>query len=98
MKMHVKKGDNVEVIRGASRGKTGVIAKAMPQTGRIIITGINMKKKHVKPTRTAKGKTIEIEHSISVSNVRLAGGKVATEKAPKVAKPKLPKKVVKKAE
>lgn len=94
--MHVKKGQTVEVIRGAHKGKTGVIAKAMPKEGTIIIAGINMKKKHVKPTRTQKGQTIEVAHPISVSNVRATEKVVKTTKAPKVKieKPKVAKKTV----
>ena len=97
MSMHVKKGQTVEVIRGAHKGKTGVIAKAMPKEGMVIISGINMKKKHVKPTRNEKGKTIEIAHPMSVSNVRPTEV-VKKEKTPKAVKPKVAKKVAKKAE
>lgn len=97
MSMHVKKGQTVEVIRGAHKGKTGVIAKAMPKEGMVIISGVNMKKKHVKPTRNEKGKTIEIAHPMSVSNVRPTE-KVVKEKASKVAKPKVAKRATKKVE
>lgn len=90
--MHVKKGQTVEVIRGAHKGKTAVIAKAFPKTNQVILTGVNLKKKHVKPTRNAKGKTIEIAHPLSVSNVR------PTEKVVKAAKAKVAKKTTKKSE
>lgn len=97
MTMHVKKGQTVEVIRGAHKGKTAVVAKAFPKTNQVILAGVNLKKKHVKPTRNAKGKTIEIAHPMSVSNVRPTE-KVKKEKAPKAEKPKAAKKVAKKAE
>lgn len=92
MSMHVKKGQTVEVIRGAHKGKTGVVAKALPKTNQVILAGVNLKKKHVKPTRNEKGKTIEVAHPLSVSNVR------PTEKVVKTAKAKVAKKTTKKAE
>ena len=90
MSMHVKKGQTVEVIRGAHKGKSGVIAKALPKTNQVILEGVNLKKKHVKPTRNSKGSTIEIAHPMSVSNVRLAEKVIKKEKAP--AKKKVAKK------
>lgn len=99
MKMHVKKGDTVEIIRGAHKGKKGVIAKSIPQEGMVIVEGINLKKKHVKPTRNQKGRTIEVAHPISVSNVRPTEAKAKPEKSEKkVAAKKVAKKVTKKAE
>ena len=74
-----------------------MVAKAFPKTNQVILAGVNLKKKHVKPTRNAKGKTIEIAHPMSVSNVRPTEV-VKKEKAPKVAKPKVAKKATKKAE
>ena len=87
----------VEVVRGAHKGKTALVAKAFPKTNQVILEGVNLKKKHVKPTRNAKGKTIELAHPISVSNVRPTE-KVKKEKTPKAEKPKVAKKVAKKAE
>lgn len=92
MTMHVKKGQTVEVIRGVHKGKTAVIAKAFPKTNQVILDGVNLKKKHVKPTRNTKGKTIEIAHPISVSNVRPVEKGATKEKAPKTQKPKVAKK------
>lgn len=89
--MHVKKGQTVEVIRGAHKGKSALIVKALPKTNQVILEGVNLKKKHVKPTRNSKGSTIEKAHPISVSNVR------ATEKAVKKEKAPTKKKVAKKA-
>ena len=93
--MHVKKGDTVEIIRGAHKGKKGVIAKSFPSDGMIIVEGINLKKKHVKPTRNQKGRTIEVAHPMSVSNVRATEAKAKVEKKPKTVK--VAKKVTKKA-
>lgn len=96
MTMHVKKGQMVEVIRGVHKGKTALIVKAFPKTNQVLLQGVNLKKKHVKPTRNEKGKTIEVAHPLSVSNVRPTEV-VKKEKAPKAEKPKVAKKVVKKA-
>lgn len=79
--MHVKKGDNVIVLTGKDKGKRGQVVKAMPQKNMVIIEGINMKKKHKKPTRTTKGQTIELAFPLHISNVKLA-----SEKAPKKQK------------
>jgi large subunit ribosomal protein L24 len=68
--MHVKKGDNVIVIAGGSKGKKGKIEKAMPTSNMVIIEGVNIKKKHVKATRGAKGQIVEKAMPIHVSNVK----------------------------
>ena len=98
MTMHVKKGQTVEVIRGVHKGKTAVIAKAFPKTNQVILDGVNLKKKHVKPTRNTKGKTIEIAHPMSVSNVKPVEAKVKAVKEVKAPKAKVAKKIAKKAE
>lgn len=68
--MHIKKGDKVTVIAGADKGKSSTVVKAFPKTGQVLLEGINMKKKHVKPTRSAKGSTIEQAHPLNASNVK----------------------------
>ena len=47
--MHVKSGDTVMVISGADAGKKGKVQKAFPETGRVIVEGVNIVKKHQKP-------------------------------------------------
>ncbi len=89
--MHVKKGDKVIVIAGKDKGKSGVIARAMPSIDKVIIDGINIAKKAIKKTRAGAGSMIEVAMPIHISNVKLADGKKAkTVKAPakKVAKAK----------
>ena len=49
--MKIKKGDTVKIISGNDRGKTGTVAAVLPQSGRITVPGINVKKKHVRPRR-----------------------------------------------
>ena len=73
--MHVKKDDVVMVISGdkkKDRGRTGKILKVFPKTQRILVEGINMRKKHMKPTnQMQQAGIIDIEGSIHVSNVLL---------------------------
>ena len=47
--MHVKKGDTVKVISGKDKGKVGEILRAIPEQSQVIIKGVNLKTKHVKP-------------------------------------------------
>ena len=68
--MKIKKGDNVIVIAGGSKGKKGKVEKAMPTSSMVIIEGVNMKKKHMKATRGAKGQIVEKAMPIHVSNVK----------------------------
>lgn len=68
--MFVKKGDKVKVITGKDKNKEGVVLSASPKTDRVIVEGVNMIKKHQKPSATApQGGIVETEASIHVSNV-----------------------------
>lgn len=70
--MKIKKGDTVLVISGKDRGKKGKILKAFPKERRVLIEGVNLKKKHQKPKKTGeKGQIIEKPAPISVSNAKL---------------------------
>ncbi len=70
--MKIRKNDNVMVIAGNHNGKTGKVLKVFPQKSRIIVEGINLRKKHTKPSQTnPQGGIIEKEASIHVSNVML---------------------------
>lgn len=85
---HVKKDDNVLVISGGHKGKTGVILAVNPTKSTVLIKGIHMIKKHVKKSQTSEGGIIEKEGPIHISNVRLADKPVQeTAKATKAAKP-----------
>jgi large subunit ribosomal protein L24 len=69
-KMHVKKGDTVKVISGKDKGKQGVILEAIPTKGRVLVEGINMVKKHAKPSQAnPQGGIINMEAPIASSNV-----------------------------
>lgn len=70
--MFVKKGDKVKVITGKDKGKEGVVLTAMPKKDKVIVEGVNMIKKHQKPSAAApQGGIIEKEAPIHVSNVML---------------------------
>ncbi len=70
-KLKVKKGDKVVVITGRDKGKKGEILKVLREKNRVIVQGINMVKKHRKPTQQQPGGIEEKEASIHVSNVSL---------------------------
>ncbi len=70
--MKIRKGDTVKVISGDSGGKIGKVLKTFPDTRRIIIEGVNLIKRHSRPSqKNRKGGIIEKEGSISVTNVML---------------------------
>jgi len=70
-KMKIKKGDRVKVIAGRSKGKVGDVLRVMPTESRVVVSGVNMIKRHTKPGRTEQGGIIEREAAIHVSNVAL---------------------------
>ncbi len=77
--MKVRKGDLVKVISGNDRGKTGKILKVFPDTGRVIIEGVNLIKRHSRPTqKNRKGGIVEKEGSINASNVMYYDGRSNT--------------------
>ncbi|OZU87255.1 50S ribosomal protein L24 [Virgibacillus indicus] len=68
--MHVKKGDKVKVISGKDRGKQGTVLEAYPKKERVLVEGINMIKKHAKPSQdNPQGGILNQEAAIHVSNV-----------------------------
>jgi len=68
--MHVKKGDKVKVITGKDKGKTGVVLEAYPKKNRVLVEGVNIVKKHAKPSQdNPQGGIISQEAAIHVSNV-----------------------------
>jgi large subunit ribosomal protein L24 len=69
IKLKIKKGDNVKIITGDDKGKTGNIIEVFPYIRKILVKGINEKKKHQKPTREKKGGIIITERPIDISNV-----------------------------
>ena len=81
--MRIKKGDKVVVIAGSEKGKEGTVTKVLPKEEKVIVGGINMVKKHIKPNQAEpEGKITEKEAPIHVSNVAVVDPK--TKKATKV--------------
>ena len=71
MTMKIKKGDQVIVITGRDKGKTGEVTKAMPKENKVLVSGINLVKRHTRPTQENAGGIISKELPIHVSNVAL---------------------------
>ncbi len=71
IKLHVKKNDEVVVISGNDKGKAGKVLKVFPQKGRVIVEGVNIRKRHMRPTQAnPQGSIIEREFPIHASNVK----------------------------
>lgn len=70
--MKIKKGDKIIIISGKDRGKTGKVLRAFPKEGKILVEGVNLRKKHQKPRKSGqKGQIINMPAPIFVSNVKL---------------------------
>ena len=70
--MKIKKGDNVLIIAGKDKGRTGKIIKALPKELKVLVEGMNLKKKHSRPKRQGeKGQIVEIPAALDVSNVKI---------------------------
>ncbi|MEL6909859.1 MAG: 50S ribosomal protein L24 [Cyanobacteria bacterium J06629_2] len=78
-KMHVKKGDTIQVISGRDKGKVGEITTVNPKTSQVTIEGVNVRTKHVKPQQEGEsGQIITFEAPIHSSNVMLYSTKEKT--------------------
>jgi len=96
IKLKIKKGDNVKIITGDDKGKTGNVIKVFPEVRKVLVKGINEKKKHQKPTREKKGGIITIERPIDISNVvKLSDAKVDKKVEKKIEKKEEVKKNIK---
>ncbi len=71
-KFHIRKGDNVIVLSGKEKGKTGVVSEVIVSKGRAIVEKINMVKRNVRPTqKNPSGGIIDKEASLHISNLML---------------------------
>lgn len=71
-RMHVKKGDTVQVISGHDKGKVGEILQTFPQKSQVTIKGVNLKTRHIKPQQEGEsGQIVVSEAPIHSSNVML---------------------------
>ena len=80
--MKIRKGDRVKVIAGRSKGKVGDVLRVLPTESRVVVSGVNVIKRHTKPGRDQQGGIVEREAAIHVSNVALLDPK--SEKPTKV--------------
>lgn len=71
--MHVKKNDQVTVITGKDKGKSGKILRAFPKENKVLVEGVNVKKVHERSKRqNGKGGIVEKSFPVHVSNVKLS--------------------------
>lgn len=75
--MHIKKGDEVQVIAGNDKGLVGKVLKAYPRENKVVVEGANIQIKATKPQGTARGGLIEAEGKIDASNVLLYSKKAS---------------------
>ena len=94
IKLHVKKGDQVEVISGNFRGSTGKILQVLSRKERVLIEGVRMIKKHLRKSQdNPSGSIAEREGPIHISNVKvIERGEKAKKSKTKATKEKKPKK------
>ena len=70
--MKIKKGDTVKVLSGNDKGKTGEVLEVIPKTQKVIVKGVNIRKKHVKPRKQGEeGGIISVEVAIPSSKVNV---------------------------
>lgn len=81
-KLKIKKGDQVIVLSGEDKGKTGEVVKSMPKDSKVVVQGINLVKRHTKPSQTTPGGIVTKEAPIDISNVSIVDPK--TGKATKI--------------
>lgn len=74
-KLKIKKGDTVVVTTGRDAGKKGSVLKVLPKENRVVVQGVNVVKRHSKPSMAGPGGIQEKEASIHVSNVAIADPK-----------------------
>ena len=68
-KFKVKKGDKVVMIAGGNKGKTGEVLEVRHKDNRVLVRGVNVVKRHTRPTQTSPGGIIEKEAPVHISNV-----------------------------
>ena len=82
--MFIKKGDRVQVITGQDKGVVGEVIAAFPKMDKIVVEGVNIRRKHMKPSNAnPDGGMVDKECPIHVSNVKIAEGKKAANKKAK---------------
>ena len=75
LKLKIKKGDTVVVLTGRDKGKTGEVIKVRPKDQRVVVRGVNMIKRHTRPSQTTPGGILEREAALHISNLAIADPK-----------------------
>lgn len=70
-KLKIKKGDNVVVITGRDKGKSGTVLRVDPKESRVLVQGVNVVKRHTRPAAGQSGGIVEKELTLHISNVSL---------------------------
>ena len=73
--MKIRSGDTIVVISGKDKGKTGAVTRVLPEERRVVVTGINMRTRHVKKTFEQAGRIIKYEAAIDISKVMVVDAK-----------------------
>lgn len=76
--MILKTGDKVKVIAGKDKGKEGKIIKTLRENNKVVVEGVNMMKKHIKPNGQTAGSIVDMENPIDASNVMILDPKTKT--------------------
>lgn len=76
--MKIHKNDNVKIIAGKDKGKTGKVLRAIPSEGKVIVQGMNVQKRHTKAKKNTKqgGGVVDISAPIHISNVQVLDPKI----------------------
>jgi large subunit ribosomal protein L24 len=70
--MKIRKGDKVLIISGKDKGKTAKILKSLPKDGKVLVDGVNLRQRHLKPKKQGeKGQVIKIPAPLNISNVKI---------------------------
>lgn len=75
MAAKIKKDDNVVVLAGRDKGKTGKVLRVIPKEGRAVVSGVNLVKRHTKQSQQSEGGIISKEATIDLSNIAIADPK-----------------------
>ncbi len=78
--MKIKKNDQVKMLAGKDRGKTGKVLRTLPKTNKVVVEGLNIMKKHQKSNKEGeKGQRVEIPRAVAISNLMLVCAKCGKE-------------------
>ena len=70
--MKILKGDTVKILIGKDKGREGLVVKSIPKKSQIVVKGMNIYKKHIKPSQGKPGSIVERERAMTVSKVALS--------------------------